>query len=419
MLRFACATCSGFTVRLAPDYAAMFHTSNDSGLFYDSLNHGLVPLYEAKMIWHYDHRFASYELKGILPGKGGRGLPELPLELHQNPNFSITPRYWLSEDEVENRIPKYWTNRWFVCFRNITSAKLERTAVFSIIPRGGVADTAPVIYFQGLSSNKLMCCFLANANSMIFDFVTRQKVSGTHMNFYFVKQLPVLSPSSYSETNIEFIVPRVLELVYTAFDLKAFAEDMDYHGEPFAWDEDRRSLLRAELDAYYAKLYGLSREELRYVLDPEEVYGPDFPGETFRVLKEKEIKLYGEYRTRRLVLEAWDRLEGVEVSNPDGHSAQSSAVSTRQETITVAQPRPESRPAAVRTQFPAPAKPSLSVTPPDKVVKEIDPPADQPTLSDFGLYKCEVCGKMVMGFEKANHEQEKHGGKSVDWKKMR
>ena len=400
-------------------FSAMFHTSNDSGLFYDSLNHGLVPLYEAKMIWHYDHRFASYELKGILPGKGGRGLPELPLELHQNPNFSITPRYWLSEDEVENRIPKYWTNRWFVCFRNITSAKLERTAVFSIIPRGGVADTAPVIYFQGLSSNKLMCCFLANANSMIFDFVTRQKVSGTHMNFYFVKQLPVLSPSSYSETNIEFIVPRVLELVYTAFDLKAFAEDMDYHGEPFAWDEDRRSLLRAELDAYYAKLYGLSREELRYVLDPEEVYGPDFPGETFRVLKEKEIKLYGEYRTRRLVLEAWDRLEGVEVSNPDGHSAQSSAVSTRQETITVAQPRPESRPAAVRTQFPAPAKPSLSVTPPDKVVKEIDPPADQPTLSDFGLYKCEVCGKMVMGFEKANHEQEKHGGKSVDWKKMR
>ncbi len=149
------------------------------------------------------------------------------------------------------------------------------------------------------------------------------------------------------------------------------------------------------------------------------MYGPDFPGETFRVLKDKEIRQYGEYRTRRLVLEAWDRLEGVEVGNPDGHSAQSAAVSTRQETIIVAQPRSESRPAVIQTQLPASAKPNSPVTPPAKVVKEIDPPADQPTLTDFGLYKCEVCGKMVMGFEKGNHEQEKHGGKSVDWKKVR
>ena len=59
-------------------------------------------------------------------------------------------------------------------------------------------------------------------------------------------------------------------------------------------------------DAYYARLYDLTRDELRYILDPKEVHGEDFPGETFRVLKEKEVRLYGEYRTRRLVLEAWD-----------------------------------------------------------------------------------------------------------------
>lgn len=74
---------------------------------------------------------------------------------------------------------------------------------------------------------------------------------------------------------------------------------------PFKWDEDRRALLRAKLDAIYAKLYGLTYDELRYILDPQDVYGPDFPGETFRVLKDKEIKAYGEYSTRRLVLEAW------------------------------------------------------------------------------------------------------------------
>lgn len=78
---------------------------------------------------------------------------------------------------------------------------------------------------------------------------------------------------------------------------------------PFAWDEDRRAMLHAELDAYYARLYGLTRDELRYILDPQDVYGPDFPGETFRVLKDNETAKFGEYRTRRLVLEAWDRLE--------------------------------------------------------------------------------------------------------------
>ena len=78
----------------------------------------------------------------------------------------------------------------------------------------------------------------------------------------------------------------------------------------FKWDENRRAVLRSELDAYYAKLYGLTRDELRYILDPKDVYGADFPGETFRVLKEKEEKQYGEYRTRRLVLEAWENYWG-------------------------------------------------------------------------------------------------------------
>lgn len=65
-----------------------------------------------------------------------------------------------------------------------------------------------------------------------------------------------------------------------------------FHGESFRWDEVRRTQLRAELDSYYARLYGLTCDELRYRhcgFDPKEVHGEDFPGETFRVLK--EIKL--------------------------------------------------------------------------------------------------------------------------------
>lgn len=101
----------------------------------------------------------------------------------------------------------------------------------------------------------------------------------------------------------------MLELTYTSHSLAPFARDLGYDGPPFVWDEDRRALLRAELDAFYARAYGLDRDELRYILDPADVMGPDYPSETFRVLKEKENRNFGEYRTRRLVLEAWDRME--------------------------------------------------------------------------------------------------------------
>jgi hypothetical protein len=75
---------------------------------------------------------------------------------------------------------------------------------------------------------------------------------------------------------------------------------------PYRWGEVRRALLRAKLNTWLARGYGLTRNELRYILDLADVHGLDFPGETFCVLKEKETAKFGEYRTRRLVLEAWD-----------------------------------------------------------------------------------------------------------------
>lgn len=97
--------------------------------------------------------------------------------------------------------------------------------------------------------------------------------------------------------------------------MKPFADDLGYQGHgPLAWDEDRRAQLRAELDAKIAKLYGLTRDQLRHILDPADIHGPDYPSETFRVLKKNEEARFGEYRTRRLVLDAWDRLERGELT---------------------------------------------------------------------------------------------------------
>jgi hypothetical protein len=257
------------------------------------------------MFHQFDHRFSTYE--GATQANLNAGiLPQTTPEMKQDFNFSVTPRYWVDKKEVKNRLTN-WKKEWLLGFRDVTNAISERTAIFSLLSKVAVGHNSPLIFLEQ-QKNEFHCLFLANVNSLIFDFIARQKVGGTHLTFFILKQLPVIPPESYTLQDIEFISKRVLELTYTAYDLKPFAEDMGYHGEPFIWDENRRAILRAELDAKYAKLYGLTRNELRYILDPADIYGPDFPSETFRVLKNNEIKKYGEYRTQKLVLAAWDMM---------------------------------------------------------------------------------------------------------------
>lgn len=206
--------------------------------------------------------------------------------------------------------------RWLMGWRDITSAHVLRTVIASVVPRLGTGDTLLLMY-PDLSHGPRLACLLADQCSLVHDFVARQKVGGTHLKYHVKKQLVHLPPDRYTTAAVDFIVPRVLELTYTAHDLKHWADDLAAYdprpaaerGLPFAWNPERRAQLRAELDAYYASLYGLNRDELRYILDPADVMGADYPSETFRVLKNNEIREFGEYRTQRLVLEAWDSLE--------------------------------------------------------------------------------------------------------------
>jgi hypothetical protein len=364
----------------------LFHLTNDlrEGKIFDgvvtdiSTVNNLVPLYEAKLIWQFDHRFASYSSEGHIT----EDPTDVSVSRKTFPDTSIVARYYAPAEELGKRIPQMYNVNWFVVYRDVTNSTNERTTIATVIPRRGVAYTLRVIV--GFTCElSLMGCFVANLNSLVFDYIARQAIPGMHLSDHVVKQLPALSPTAYTPADVEFIAPRVLELVYTAWDIKAFADDVwrEANSElqianselraaiqrqweanraatgghpweppawaeiapdgiplpPFTWDESRRAVLRAELDATYARLYGLTRKQLRYILDPadltereledildpwEEVDDPldpagyaarvaasAFPGETFRVLKEKELRQFGEYRTRRLVLEAWERLK--------------------------------------------------------------------------------------------------------------
>ncbi|MBD2124853.1 N-6 DNA methylase [Microcoleus sp. ZQ-A2] len=285
----------------------LFNMTSDSSLFNDKTGDNLLPLYEAKMFYHFDHRYSTYE--GASQAQLNVGtLPQPSENMKQNKDFAVQPRYWVNSHEVENRLNDRWTKDWLLAFRDVCRSTDERTAIFSFLPRVAVGHKAPLVFLGYNESATVYCLFIANFNSLVLDYVLRQKIGGASLSYFILKQLPVIPPEVYTSEDIEFISSRVLELIYTAWDMQPFAQDMGYNGEPFIWDSQRRALLRAELDAYYAKLYGLTRDELRYILDPADVYGSDFPSETFRVLKNKEIKQFGEYRTQRLVLEAWDKM---------------------------------------------------------------------------------------------------------------
>ena len=288
----------------------LFNMTSDSHLFLDKPATDHVPLYEAKMIHQFEHRWATYTAEG-----DSRDVTQAE---KADTAYAVTPRYWVDKTEVEERLVKRdrdgnviwrWEPGWLMGWRDITNATNERTVIASVVPRVGVGNNLPLMLFEERENPHEYAALLANLCALSFDFIARHKTGGTHMNYFIYKQLPVLPPNHYTEADLAFIVPRVLELTYTAHDLQPWAQDLGFDGEPFVFNPTRRATLRAELDAYYAKLYGLNRDELRYILDPADIMGEDYPSETFRVLKKNEEHEFGEYRTQRLVLAAWDKLE--------------------------------------------------------------------------------------------------------------
>lgn len=373
-----------------------------------------VPLYEAKMIHHYDHRWATYEGEDE-----EQGIRDVILEEKQEPSFDPTPRYWVPEDEVDmraSRVParlksafkkedaegclkvlaewvlgsveglnpqnptsslgeiqrhlsnvlgpqstsptvvgrslqnwlsasptrgvemqrftplshedlafikdygEHWLElarglierkkpRWLMGWRDVTNSTNERTMIATIYPYSGVNHKLLIMNLPGANASNA-AKIVATLSSLTFDYVSRQKIGGTSMSYFIYKQLPLPAPTQYIAEDEAFLTAKVLELTYTSHSMRPWAKDLGYTGAPFAFDPDCRAQLRAELDAFFAMKYGLTRDELRYVLDPHDVKGANYPSETFRGLKNKEMNQFGEYRTQRLVLEAFDRMTG-------------------------------------------------------------------------------------------------------------
>ena len=197
---------------------------------------------------------------------------------------------------------------WLQAFRGIVRSTDERTLLTDSLPLSAVGNSAPVVSY-GNAHAVASALVLANMNSLPLDWAARFSVGGINMNFFIVMQLPVLPPDTYlkeastGHPYVQLIVPRVLELTYTSDELEGFANGLGFDGPPFRWDDERRHCLRCELDAIFAHMYGLTRSDLEWILDAQA------PSSSFPSLKQNEMRAFGEYRTQRYVLEAFDLLE--------------------------------------------------------------------------------------------------------------
>jgi len=246
-------------------------------------------LYEAKMIHHFDHRYATYQADG--------SIRDTALEEHQDPNFAPMPRYWVEEGEVEEKLVKrdsdgnivwQWKEPWLLGFRDITNSTNERTAIFSLTPRVAVGHTMPLCFLDNLDRS-LMLAFIALTASLAFDFLARQAVGGTHMTYFILRQLAAPRPTDFGAQDLNWLANVAMRLL--ASD-KVIAKALGELSPPNKWLGDDRVRLRAALDAYFMSHYGLEQHDIEYVLD------------TFEGLNRKELGSLGEHRTRRFVLEA-------------------------------------------------------------------------------------------------------------------
>ena len=325
---------SGEEVKAWPvKYATMFHMTNDSGLFrtraeleeregawpiggnrFASHSGEWLPLYEGKMVQIYNHRYANVRINPR--SISGQGVTDkLNLEELRDPTSLPQPRFLVNADQVSD----VDSGNQRIGINDVCNTNNARSLLACLAPSVGFGNTLPVLSLDGNSHNCNIALLCANFCALICDYVARQKIQSRHLSKYILEQLPVVPPDRCEsvrfgpKTTSEIVREAVLELTYTAHDMAHFARDMghvDAAGDllpPFAWDEDRRPLLRAKLDAVFFHLYGvIERDDVRYIYS------------TFPIVEREETAAYGTYRSRDLCL-AW--MNALAAGDPDAQIA--------------------------------------------------------------------------------------------------
>jgi hypothetical protein len=306
----------------------LFNMASDSGIFHtpdDMTTQGAAfdgwawsrgerrwhPLYEAKMLSHWNDRFSTYADATQAQLNVG-SLPRMTDDRLDDPDAEPLARYWVDEATVDKAVPHGWDRDWLLGWRDIARASDVRTFVPSALPKAAVGHKFPLALPADPRHAPLL---QAVWSSLAFDYIARQKLSGAGMSFFIIRQLACPAPAAFDSTPEwaqeplgAWVRRRVLELAYTSHRMRPYAADVvagltaapagdsPDAGPPFRWLPERRAQLRAELDAAMLHLYGLPRDDAEHVLD------------SFAVLRRYEERDHGEYVTKHLVLREYDAM---------------------------------------------------------------------------------------------------------------
>jgi N-6 DNA Methylase len=274
------------------DYMREIDMGNDRELFVDGP--GGLPLYEGRMVAQYDHR-----AKGYRSGRGRAAVWE-PLDF-DDATKSIQPQWRIAAipAKAADRVQRYR-----VGFCDVASPTNERTLVAALIPPGTICGHKVPTFSYPDGYEWAYAVWLGVANSFVADFIARKKVSLT-MALGVLDSLPFPRPAP-SHPTARRLVPLVARLTCTSHEMLSYwqvlardklvnpVDDGDIPGE---LDEDRRLELRAEIDAIVAAdVYGIDHGELEFILS------------TFPTTARYEAERYGEFRSARLVLDAYDSI---------------------------------------------------------------------------------------------------------------
>ena len=174
------------------------------------------------MIHQYDHRFGTFPVDN--PIKLTK-LPESSVQEHQNSSYTVYPLHYIRKTALSERCSEKFKYHWFCVIRSIANVVNDRNSIVSIVPWVGTGNSLYAIILEKSSINWYLY-LISQFNSIIFDYVLKGKKIGANLNYFILKQLPTIPPDHYTPGYNTFIIPRVLELIYTAWDIKAFADDV-------------------------------------------------------------------------------------------------------------------------------------------------------------------------------------------------
>lgn len=244
-----------------------------------------APLYEGKLFSTFDYKFATYRMDGTV-----MAVPD-----SQHVAQPLTFGSFIKNEIACRRNPGLSEATALLAVRDLTNKTNERGIISAIIPPAATDYTVRIVSFENFYSPNVLLYLCAAFNSLAFDFFARMRIGGTHVTNQVILQSPFPSYWTIKEETRRKIEINSLRLSYIGAELELFAQSTGYETSP-SWENAERTLLRAELDALFFHLYKINFEDVNYIL------------EQFPVLKSKEEREFGEYRTKRLVLEEYDRL---------------------------------------------------------------------------------------------------------------